>query len=115
MSDCSVPDPAGLARHAVLVSSFCCPVKVLAALYFISSLRFWLAFRDSMTAQPSMASSVMPVSSLSLLLAAPLRVAWSRSKAFGMLWYVLQRVSSLSLAGSSVVAASTVPPTSAAS
>lgn len=85
MSDCSVPDSAGLALHAVPVSSFCCPVKVLTALYFISSLRFWLALRESITAQPSMASSVMPVSLFSLVLAALLRVAWSRSKAFGVL------------------------------
>lgn len=50
-------------------------MNVLAALYFISSLRFWLALRDSITAQPSMASSVMPVSLFSLVLAALLRVA----------------------------------------
>lgn len=69
-----------------------------------------------MTAQPSMASSVIPVSPFSLVLGAARLVAWSRSKVLGSAWNARHRASSLSSATSPAFAAvSMVPPTSSAS
>jgi hypothetical protein len=105
-------------RHDVEASCVCSPEK---AENLASNRRSRLGSRPIIRLQPSIASSVMPVSLFKAVLAFPLLVSASRANKSGVDVYALNSASSfLSLKSASAssgpgVAESTVPPTSSTS